>query len=360
MIRKVMVGGTAKAFSTSTPISVSSPEFEKFFKNEKYELTAKISGDFLVAFNHNPKLYRQFLENGGKSDRAVLIRLEPDSVFPAQYKNRITRKYGLVISPGSVLPQGKNVVQVGWPYKYHLNPANPAKSDPSLIEILESEGYKDLFKMENWEARSHLLTMVAANKVSSISEANYSLRRRLAKELSENVLEVYGPLWTGPIYPKIRHRLAVFVATIKQGSWPNLLEIYGNLLRFYPTTKGSIVDKHALLQDSKFSLVIENSNSIVTEKIFDAIINGAIPIYVGPKLELVGLPSGLAIPVLGGAEEILEALAKVDFVASEKYLSSMIKFIESPLFWEHWEAEAVYRQMASEIIQYLSKVDTCN
>jgi hypothetical protein len=359
MKHKVTVCGTSKVFAESIPISISNPDFDERFRNDRFELTPKLSGEFLVAFNHNPKVYREFLKNGGSSARAVLIRIEPDSVYPVQYKERVTEKYGLVISVGSALPHSANHLHLGWPYKYHLNPVSPAKSDPSITDVLKSEARKDLFTREHWDTRSHLLTMVAGNKVSSISNANYSLRRKLAKSLAPNVLEVYGPLWQGSLYQKIRHRLAVLVATIKQGTWPNLREIYGNFLTIYPTAKGPIKDKHALLQDSKFSLVIENSNSIVTEKIFDAIINGSIPIYVGPKLETVGLPSNLAFPISGTTQEILAILDKIDSLVAWKHLQTMLDFIESPLFWEHWEASAVYKQIAYEVIEYLSKVNSC-
>lgn len=359
-MKTLWVDGTPKIFRSSVALSDSIPEFYSCFDSQSFLLTRNPRSDFFVTFNHNAKSYRQFLDNGGSIDRAVLIRLEPDSVFPAQYTRRTLEKYGFVISPGSKETRLTAGAQIGWPYKYHLNPANPVPSDPSLFDILNSESTAQLFVLKNWEKRGHLLTMVAGNKVSSITTANYSLRRNLAKSLPQTILEVYGPLWEGSLYKKIRHRLAVLVATIKQGTNPNLREIYGNLMDFYPTAKGPIIDKHALLQDSKFSLVIENSNSIVTEKIFDAIINGAIPIYVGPKLNTVGLPLNLAISVSGNPQEILKVLDKVESIVAEKHLRALSEFINSPDFLEHWEAGAVYRQMSLEIIQYLSKVDVCN
>ena len=356
MMLKVMVGGTSKVFSELTPISVSNPDFDESFRKDKYELTPKLSGDFLIAFNHDPKLYRRFLDSGGKPSRAVLIRLEPNSVFPAQYKHRITRKYGLVISPGSALPESKHSVRVGWPYKYHLNPANPVDTDPSLVDILESKSYQDLFKKGNWDKRGHLLTMVAANKVSSISGANYLLRRNLSQSLPVDTFAVYGPLWKGPLYPKIHHRLAVLVATLKQGTFPNLVEIYGNLFRSYETARGPVENKHTLLQDSKFSLVIENSNSIVTEKIFDAILNGSIPIYVGPDLNSFGLPNEIAVSVSGKTQEILEITQNMNSANIERYLDTMFSFIKSSNFVDNWSAQSVNKKLATVVHEYLETV----
>lgn len=111
---------------------------------------------------------------------------------------------------------------------------------------------------------------------------------------------------------------------------------------------------------SKFSLVIENSNSIGNEKILNAIISGSVWIYIGSNLETVVLPSGLAFSISGNTKEILEVLDRMDSFALEKHLQTMHKLIQSPLFWECWEAGAVYRQIVDKIIKYLYKIDSCN
>ena len=356
--RKVCVGGTSTIFSSEVPPGVAVPLFCEHFDPRFFHITSSPSdGQFLVAFNHSPKLYRKFINSGGEPRRAVLIRLEPDSVFPAQYTSRITDKYGLVLSPGSSRKISTTQIQLGWPYQYHLNPATPVPTDPSLIDILDSNNYENLFALENWEKRSHLLTMIAGNKVSPVSRANYALRRQLAKELPTDLLEVYGPLWEGALYPKVRHRLAVLVATIRQGTFPNLREIYGNLFQTYSTAKGVIANKHELLQGSKFSLVIENSNTIVTEKIFDSIINGAIPIYVGPVLSEVGLPVKIAIPIKGSADEVLEIVTAMDPTSVGEYLLAMSTFIKRANFRENWVAELAYKKMATRVIQYFEGVN---
>lgn len=353
--KTVFVGGTSKVFSPANPLIYSSPLFYKSISSQDYEFVTKGQSDFLISFNHQPKLYRRFIKSGGSADRAVLIRLEPDSVFPAQYTKRITDLYGLVISPGSSATLPSNHHQIGWPYQYHLNPATPKSSDPELFAVLSAQDHADLFSIKNWEGRSHLLTMVAANKVSPTSKANYSLRRYLARSLPRDILEVYGPLWQDPIYLKSRHRLAVLVATLKQGSIPNLREIYGSLLNSFPSARGPIDNKHAILRDSKFSLIIENSNSTITEKVFDSIMNGAIPIYIGPNLETFGLPEGIAIQVRGLPQEILEVIQKFDSSDAARYLNRMFNFLRSASFLDNWEAGAVYRKIADEVLLYLKE-----
>jgi len=352
----VCLGGSAKELNLKDLPDEVLCDFRDSFDVKAFEFTSDRSADFLLAINHNSRLYRDFIKSGGSANRAILIRFEPDSVFPAQYKKRITSKYGLVISPGSTIPIGNTDSQIRWPYQYHLNPTKPSVSDPLLTDILKSDARDELFTFESWQKRSHTLTMIASNKVSPIVSANYSKRRKMAKELPAEVLKVYGQLWSDSLYQKIYHRLAVTVTAIRQGTIPNLTQTYGNLFRTYHTTNGIVADKHKLLQDSKFSLVIENSNSIVTEKIFDAIINGSIPIYMGPDISLVGLSKSLVYSVEGTAKEILEALKLFDKQTTQKYLLEMSRYIQSEDFLNDWGSAAVYTRMASRVSDYCIKV----
>jgi|688.fasta_scaffold148989_2 hypothetical protein len=355
MIR-ISVGGTSAIFKSDAPVSKLVPLFCKFFNKNLYNLETSPNGAFLVAFNHNPDLYRRFIEFGGNPNRAILIRLEPECIFPAQYNIRVTKKYGLILSPGASNGQEALDRQIRWPYEYHLDPSKPSKDDPKLVEILKRSQFEYNFLIDAWEKRTHLITMIAANKVSSISKSNYSLRRELARSLPSEVLEVFGPLWNGSRYQMLRHRAAVLVAALRQGTLPNIREIYGSLFRRYPTAKGSVVNKHALLEDSKFSLIVENSNKQVTEKIFDSIINGSIPIYVGPDLESVGLPNNIAITHARSLADILKIIHEIDNVAAASYLHAMHEFTMSENFRDNWAAEEVYKKLCLLVIEYIGGV----
>ena len=308
--------------------------------------------NFLVSINHNPVQYQKFITEVGRPNGAVLIRLEPESVYPLQYKKSVMNGYGLVITPGSVQDFLNAEKFVGWPYQYNLNPTRPNPSDPTLNSILEDPARHELFKLENWKTRPRKLVMIAGNKVSPIKDANYSVRRKLAKELPNKDLEVYGPLWSGSLRKKIYHRLAVTVANLRNGIVPHPLSIYGNLLTRYPTAHGIVADKHLVLQETKFSLVVENSNNYVSEKVIDAMINGSIPIYVGPNLGKVGLPAGMAIHSSGKPEEIVQILESLDSNTIDSILKSMEAFFAGPIFWGTWTESAVYEKISRQIADY--------
>ena len=229
--------------------------------------------NFLISINHNRKQYAQFVNGGGSPSRAILIRLEPESVYTLEYKTSSTDKYADVITPGAVNDWSRGNGFVGWPYSYNLNPNIPSDSDPTLESILSTVPDSSLFTFENWVLRPITIAMIAANKVSPLNAANYSVRRRIAKELNPGLLSVYGPLWNDPFSAKLRHRIAVGVINLRQGVLPNISGIYGSLFSKYPTSQGIVSDKHIVGRQTKFSLVVENSNTYVSEKLFDDLPN---------------------------------------------------------------------------------------
>lgn len=352
----ILVSGTSKAFSPEVPILESMPDFASQFDNNMYNLVPNGKCKFLVLFNHEKNSYSNFIRAGGDPKCTVLIRLEPNTVFPAQYEKRIANKYGLVISPGSKFSFEGDDSFIGWPYKYHPNPSKPRKDDDELSAVLNSNALENLFSPENWKQRSHKLVMIAGNKVSPISASNYGIRRRLAKTASASLLEVYGPLWNENLYFKGKHRVAVLVAAIKQGTLPNLLQIYGSLFTKYNTTRGLISNKHILLKDTKFNLVIENSNTTVTEKIFDAMINGCIPIYMGPDLKCFGIPSGITIESPKSISEIARVIENFSDEKIYSHLEAMKNFISGEHFKYNWHSEEVQKKISDLIKKHFESL----
>lgn len=328
----------------------------QLLREQGFVLTTQPSGDFLLAIDHNRKMYNAFINRGNRLDHTILLRLEPESVFPAQYKKSVMIKYGRVISPGMLPTQSSSNLEFGWPYQYHLDPNYPTTSDPSLAEVLDNPTRRKIINIESWAKRPILLSMIAANKVSPISSENYSTRRKIASKIPNNVLEVYGPLWNDNLRTKMHHRLAVSLFSLRQGTVPNLKSVYGNLFKRYSNTKGAVEDKHAVLQRSKFSLVIENSNLCVTEKLFDSLVSGVIPIYVGPDLNRLGFPQNLALASSGDAAEILKFLDSTDINIATSMLQAGQNFLMSLKFKENWTEEAVYKKICAEIgLQFDSK-----
>lgn len=324
----------------------------EYLKTGGFELTTEPTGDFYIAINHNERAYNEFIRQGGNKQSTVLIRAEPDSVYPIQYKESVSSKYGIVFSPGSVFEIQRRDPLVNHPYLYNINPVNPRTDDPKLSEVLTQAQSKNIYSIENWNARPITATMIASNKVSPSRNNNYHLRRTVARAMSPDTLQVYGPLWIDSLYAKLRHRAAVAYFGLRSGYFPNPFSIYGSLFSRYRTAKGTVQDKHEILRSSKFSIVIENANSCITEKLFDCLLNGAIPIYIGPNLKQYGLPSNIAYVSLGNPNQIQRIITEASQVDIERKLMAISNFIGSRSFSNSWTAEAVYQDVSNEIIFY--------
>jgi hypothetical protein len=309
--------------------------------------------DFLICLNHQKDVYKSFEEFGGKTERAVLIKLEPAAVFPTQYKSRVENLYGHIITPGSsVTTKG-----IPWPYYFNQNPLHPDRDTPPLKKVVEAAIEQNLFEYEQWNRRPIKLSLIASNKVSPTSQNNYKLRRRLARSLPKELLTVYGGFWTANLISRLKHRAGVFYFALSSRTLPNLIEIYGNLLRKYPSAVGAIGDKHEVIRKSQFSLVIENDNNYVSEKLIDALLLGSIPIYFGGDYQRVGIPSGLVITGLNSEKAIVDFLESISQQEILDFQCRVVDWLKSPSFCEHWAGDNVFANIADEIADYFRKMD---
>ena len=283
----------------------------------------------------------------------VLIRIEPVSIFPSQYKRSIEQKFKLIINPGKKLNASQNKSDyVGWPYKYNLNPGVPKQNDPDLNYAIGNALANKVFNVESWNKKSNKIVFIAANKVSPTSKSNYKIRRRIVKKMGQDEIDVYGDLWKSSISKKVYHRLSVCLFSLKSGYFPNFIEIYGNLFTKYKTIIGVIPNKHSIIQKYKFSLVIENSSDYCSEKLFDAIINGSIPIYVGPKNDQIQLPNNLYYWSSGSINEIRNFISTLNSKQVSDMLKAMENFIQSKIFSNYWTSEKVYFQISEKVYNF--------
>jgi hypothetical protein len=346
---KISVAGTQKLVLGNEVILNSTDFLFQGLRDLGYEVSSLLDGDFLISINHSPSDYRKFIVNGGKSSRTILIRTEPESVFPVQYKEKIFTKYGLVFTPGGIPEIQLSKTFVNHPYLYNINPVKPRHDDPSIETIVSSTNFSDRFDLVSWSKRELLLSLVASNKVSPTSSNNYSLRRSYALKYSGNGLHVYGNLWKGSFYSKTRLRLGVLAFSLRNFFLPNPKSIYGKLLKKYPNTHGEVENKHTIIEMSRFSLVIENNNDCITEKIFDALMGGSIPLYIGPDLSKFDLPDKIALTVKDPSANPIELIKSLDNSEIREILSNIHAFVSSETFIRNWTAAGVYRQVLKEL-----------
>jgi len=343
--RNIYVGGSAPT-NLEKLENTKCGSLLKILQEDGFTLSHNPHSEIFVCLDFNKKQYSSFISSGGAPDRAFLIRIEPKAIFPAQYTKTTEALFNHVFSPGLLKSDSK--FTLGWPHALEADPTNPG------TEIVYFEDFKEKSsesEFASWSSRSIKLSMIAANKVSPISDGNYGIRRDLAHKLPMEILHVYGSLWNSSFWDKAVHRLKVLKFNVSYGTPVNLFSLYGNFFRKYSTARGFVSNKFGILNDSKFALVIENSNTYVSEKIFDAIFAGTVPLYIGPSLQKLGLPSNIAIPIRGDREEILTILQTITNEDVIKILKAGKSFLKGKVYLNEWTENVVYRRIAERIEQ---------
>jgi hypothetical protein len=330
-------------------VSCQFKELVDALSQKGFRLTESFPADFYISINHNPKMYRRFRKSGGLAKNSALVMLEPRAVYPSQYRKGVMDLYSIVITPGN--PSSNSIPEkfIPWPYESIANPLNPTGADFDLKKQVQASMENLCFDYKKWSGRKYFLTMVNANKVSPVKEENYTLRRIYAKQLDKNFLSVFGGLWNSSMLSKVLHRLSVLLFAMRNRILPNLIHIYGNLHWKFPTSRGSVADKQKVLQASKYSLIIENDKSYVSEKLMDSLINGSIPVYFGPDLPHFIVPKNLYLILPQKPRDLLPMLLNLTEADIRNYLDNILAFVSSPNFYSRWEKKTVYSQIASEI-----------
>jgi hypothetical protein len=351
MIKKFAVTGSAKNFDSKSQY----PHISNFLQNLGMIETSIEECEGLIFLNYNHKSYRQYKKLGKDLNNLVLIRLEPIAVYPRQYQHTIKNKFRLVIDPGREMDKDKKPSTfIGWPYQYNLNPTTPVRNGSSLKSVINQSIKDNNFEIDVWNKKHNKIVLIAANKVSPTSHSNYRLRRQIVKLMNSNEIDVYGELWKSSFKKKLLHRLAVGFYSLKSGYVPNICELYGGIFRKYKSTQGVVQNKHLTIQKYKYSLVIENSSDYCSEKLFDALINGSIPIYIGPNNQRILLPDNLYFSSSGSIVEIRKLIESINSEQVNDMLKFMKVYIQSEAFNQTWGFENVYLKISNAIYRFWS------
>jgi hypothetical protein len=142
----------------------------------------------------------------------------------------------------------------------------------------------------DWNSRNLFMSMVAANKAQAVSTPEDLYKERIKTLLwyqqhAPQDLHLYGPGWNMPFHPP--GLLAKFGFKLLKGSG-----LFNGRTR--PCWKGIAPVKKDVLLRSRFNLCYENtrgSRGYMSEKLFDALSTGSVPVYWGAPNVLEYVPS---------------------------------------------------------------------
>lgn len=174
---------------------------------------------------------------------------------------------------------------------------------------------------------SKLCTLVAGNKLSYHPFELYSRRVEAIRWFEQHQPEVFDLYGVGWDKPRVRYP--------KPLRWLRKIKPINRLIyRTYPSYRGIIADKLALLAHYKFAICYENAQQIpdyITEKIFDCLVAGCIPIYWGAPNISRRVPADCFIDArdFGGYPDIYGFISTMDAVSYRQYLHSISDFLQS-------------------------------
>lgn len=184
----------------------------------------------------------------------LCLLLENPDIYPANSKQSLLAQYSKIFTWRKDLTSKPNIEKIFIPY-YFPEDAN------NIVD-------KDIH-----------ISMIAANKSSNIVFDSHCLYRERVKVIrwfeknSPSSFRLYGYGWN------------------KRQAWPSKFGRYlsSNILNnsnkvFFPSWYGSIENKKNILARSTFSFTYENTNkydNYLTEKMYDSLYCGSIPIYNG-------------------------------------------------------------------------------
>lgn len=180
----------------------------------------------------------------GMEHRMVLFLWEPPSVSPENWDPELHKFFPLIFTWHDNYVDGRKFIKIHWPQ---------TRQFPNVPKIV----FKD----------RKLLVNISMNKFSHHSRELYSARRASIRYFEKNQPEnfdLFGVGWNRPV---------------------NILEkIFPITRQIYPSYRGTVQNKWDVLPQYRFSLCYENIHDEpgwVTEKIFDSIRAGCVPIYWG-------------------------------------------------------------------------------
>ena len=272
--------------------------------------------DLYIAFD---KINGALLNSLGKHVFKVLVRQEPSIVIKETYTKELTEKFDHIIDVGKVEKSENSVIN--WPQ--------------DLSE-----------KFSQIDSRLEKIVVINSNLLSLAKEENYSLRRKVALEIED--LDLYGRQWNNGFRAKVLTLIKEFK---KYGFKIHNIKFLGmkSYFRFFSNYLGEIEDKKEVLSKYKYSIVIENSSDYLSEKLFDVMFSGCIPIYVGPNLANYEIPDYLYIQAKPEISDIKEKILNAKSKDYSEWLDKLRIWSMDPKTYSNWSRDLFVSKIFSKI-----------
>jgi hypothetical protein len=268
--------------------------------------------DIVICVDWCKSAGQQLREARNRGIPSVLVKNEPSIVIPAHDDIRVDSKFDSVLEVGRPLAE----IPIRWPQTWNTNYFDNSKRLDQTVAM-------------------------SANKFSFTTGELYSLRAKAYAEMQSVVL--FGSGWNRPLFIDLLKLAKEFQITVLAAPRKLTSSCIGNL-RIRPRNfLGPAKDKLETISRYKVSLVIENSAEFMSEKLIDSILAGTIPVYVGPPVEMFGIPKELVVSAEPNVLSVQAALAKAHGMRHKQWQMRAKKWILEPGVKESWDSQNVFR-----------------
>ena len=296
--------------------------------------------DIFVAIEHS-RTNLKVVSRSNPRARKFLVATEPRMVHPDQYRVPVRRSYDHVwvrSSQQSVLRNETVFGSVGL----------PKRDEVQFQQVDDPNPHRNI----------GAIGIVNENKSSFVPSSFYKFRKKLVRALSNSGFEVNvaGAGWDIGWRENIRRdgiALAYalscrVVPALRMASAP--LRENGKTLKIW----GKVDSAIHFLSQNQFALVVENEMTYVSEKLFNAVLAGCIPLYVGPPLAEHGISANVAIQMPQSLKEFVKEFAGIRNGAFDEILSSGSAWIRDEETLNTWCVDSISGRLATSIEnQYL-------
>jgi hypothetical protein len=289
--------------------------------------------DVLICHGYSMEAIFEARKSKVSKSKMILVLWEPPTIHPKLHSDGYLSNFGYVYAPSKEWAKKYNAIYFNWP----------------IGEI------KSKLEVSNFKNRQNNAVIIQSNKVNFLKGENYSLRRILLFKSLElkYPITLFGSGWEKLPSRQIIKAFVDFLLNFKYGASKNAFKYTKTPYPFY---QGEARNKIKTLEKYKFSIVIENHNSYISEKLFDSLSSGCITIYVGPNLVEYGLDKNIAIQSDSNAGSILNYLKKIMNLSDKELLEiNKLQRFHLKKVARSWNNEFVLKNLAKDIHSKIKK-----
>ena len=287
------------------------------------------------------------------------MRDSPDLVICVDYDkrfNKIMREASRAKIPLVLVKQEPKVV---CPAHRFENP----KGIFDFVIVRATEKNVPIFPADQIWDTSYLLSgnrrkrviAISSDKWSFVPGELYSLRRNIYSEDSR--IDLYGNGWGQSTWKWALVLAKELAISLRAGVVPrlsNLAFAFAKPINF----KGIAKNKLEIVSSYHASLVIENEEGSISEKLIDCILAGTIPVYVGPPVTAFGIPDNLVVHSRADPAGVKESMDKALQWDSKEYRERAWGWASQPITRSTWEGEEVGTRLITHILNCITTKDS--